>query len=271
MAVVDHGGDRSGVCVDVELHGSGIRIERVLPEFGYCSGAVGDLLAAEVIDGAGAGLKGNPLNHDRRIGLRRKYRSRQKDCGLRGRAGRFGRQTDPVTDVTNVPPSETKPLARAGSMYSPVTSPASPSGASPHSRVRSASNRDDTASPVSPTTNERCLERRDNTVFHQYRCTNCEILLVALPVAATVSLAGMTAVVEKSPMSRASRATPGSIAERTLAQQPLQGPLRTLGNGMTHQLSYESLERVGAQFVRQSPMVRRGTPTATPCRLHMER
>ena len=31
-------------------------------------------------------------------------------------------------------------------------------------------------------------------------------------------------------MSRASRATPGSIAERTLAQQPLQGPLRTLGN-----------------------------------------
>ena len=60
VAVVDHGGDRFGARVDVELHGSGIRIERVLPELGYSGRAVGDLLAAEVIDGACASLKGNP-------------------------------------------------------------------------------------------------------------------------------------------------------------------------------------------------------------------
>ena len=112
VAVVDHGGDRFGARVNVELHGSGIRVERVLPELGNCGRAVGDLFAAEVIDGAGAGLKGNPLNHDGCMGLRRENRSRQEDCGLRGRAGRIARQTDSVTVVTGVPPSETKPRTK---------------------------------------------------------------------------------------------------------------------------------------------------------------
>ena len=63
VAVVDHDSDWFGTGVDVQFHSSGIRVERILPELGYGGRAVGDLLAAEVIDGAGTSLKGDSLNH----------------------------------------------------------------------------------------------------------------------------------------------------------------------------------------------------------------